>query len=226
MCLALFASCDDKSSGDGAQSSTEDTTPHVAPKASEIDMRTISTLDGVTESEVPTDFVMIDVADFGQIVVRLYPDVAPESVANFKNLVSQNFYDGLIFHRVIKGFMIQGGGFTPDMEQKSSSTIKGEFTSNGFKNNLAHARGVVAMARTNVPDSASSQFYICHKTSRVESLNGDYATFGYTIYGIGVVDKIAAVSTHSWGYYDDVPVNDVVISSIRFVNVPEELFGN
>ncbi len=222
LCLTALVSCEDKPT-DTTQGSAE-TTAHVAPKASEIDMRTISKLDGVTESETETDFVIIDVADFGKIVVRLYPDVAPASVANFKKLVSEKFYDGLIFHRVKKGFMIQGGGFTPDMEQKESATIKGEFASNGFANNLSHARGVIAMARTNVPDSASSQFYICHKTSRVEGLNGDYATFGYTIYGLDVVDKIAGVKTQTKGYYDDVPASNVVINSIRFANVPAELF--
>ena len=189
--------------------------PHIAPKADEIDLSVIDSLDGVSASDEETDYVLITVEGYGQMLVRLFPDVAPASVANFKKLVGQGFYDGLIFHRVIKGFMIQGGDPDGNGTGGSDENIYGEFAQNGFENNLAHVRGVVAMARSNDPNSASSQFYICHKDSGVKSLDGQYATFGFVVYGIDVVDKIAKVNTND----NDKPLKNVVISSIRFVEV-------
>ena len=193
---------------------------HVAPKASEIDMTTANTLDGVTVSDTETDYVLVTVDGYGQILIRLYPDVAPITVTNFKKLVSENFYDGLIFHRVIKNFMIQGGDPLGNGTGGADENIYGEFKNNGFENNLAHKRGVVAMARS-TENSASSQFYICHKTSGVEHLDGDYATFGYVIYGMDVVDKIAKVNVDS----NDKPIKTVVITSIRFANVPDSVYA-
>ncbi len=169
-----------------------------------------------TASETETNFVLIKVKDYGDIVVELYPDTAPITVANFKRLVSEKFYDGLVFHRVIKDFMIQGGGFTENYKQKECPSIKGEFSANGVENNLLHTRGVISMARTNVMDSATSQFFIMHKDS--PHLDGKYAAFGMTVWGIEVVDKIAAVSTD----YYDAPRENVVIESISFVNFTAE----
>ncbi len=209
MCFAVLTACDDEKAEDSTGAA------HVAPLSSEIDMSTIKNIDGITVTDEVGDYVMIDVEGYGKMVVRLYPDVAPESVANFKKLVSEKFYDGLIFHRVIKNFMIQGGDPEGTGMGGSDQTIKGEFASNGFTNNLKHVRGVVAMARSNNPNSASSQFYICHKTSGVESLDGNYATFGYVIYGLEVIDKIANVKTNA----NDKPLEDVVINSIRFVKL-------
>ncbi len=157
-----------------------------------------------------TNFVMIDVEGYGKIVVELYPETAPITVENFKNLVSKNFYDGLIFHRVIYGFMIQGGGFDNTFSQKYAESIKGEFSSNGVQNDLLHTRGVISMARATDPDSASSQFFIMHQDA--PHLDGDYAAFGMTVYGIEIVDAIASVQTG----YADMPVVDVCISSMRF----------
>ncbi|MBE6596275.1 MAG: peptidylprolyl isomerase [Ruminococcaceae bacterium] len=168
-----------------------------------------------TETDKETDYVIIDVGSYGKIVVRLFPDVAPETVENFKKLVSKKFYDGLIFHRVIEGFMIQGGGITQEYSEKDADTIKGEFSSNGFENNLKHVRGVISMARTNVKDSASSQFFIMHQTS--PHLDGEYAAFGFTVAGIEVVDEIAGVATNS----NDMPKKAVIISSIRFAEMAE-----
>ena len=159
-----------------------------------------------------TNFVMITVKGYGEMIVELYPDVAPITVKNFKKLVSEGFYDGLIFHRVIEGFMIQGGGFTASYSQKQAASIKGEFAANGVENNLMHTRGVISMARTNDMNSASSQFFICQEN--YDYGNGQYAAFGKVVKGIAVVDKIAAVSTN----YNDQPLSDVVIESIRFVN--------
>ena len=191
--------------------------PHDAPAAKDIDFSKLDTLYGVNESATETDYVKITVKDFGEIVIRLYPDVAPLTVKNFKKLVSEKFYDGLIFHRVIKNFVIQGGDPLGTGYGGSAQTVRGEFSENGFENNLSHRQGVIAMARggSNM-DSASSQFYICHK-SRTD-LDGKYATFGYTVYGFEVVDAIARVTTGT----NDKPKTDVVIESIRFVTVPEK----
>lgn len=164
------------------------------------------------KSKTETNYVMIEVSGYGKIVVALRPDVAPVSAQNFKDLVSEKFYDGLIFHRVIKGFMIQGGGYTSDFKDTNAKSIKGEFKSNGVENNLLHVRGVLSMARTSVKDSASSQFFLMHADS--PHLDGDYAAFGYVIAGIEVVDKIANVKTG----YGDWPISNVVIKSAYFVS--------
>ena len=179
----------------------------------DIDFSTVDSLDGVLASDVETDYVKIDVKDMGSIVVRLYPEVAPTSVANFKSLVSKNFYDGLIFHRVIKDFMVQGGCPKGDGTGGSDKDIVGEFSSNGFTNNLLHVRGVISMARSNEPNSASSQFFIVHKTS--SHLDGEYAAFGYVIYGMDVVDAIAEAQTDS----SDKPLSNIVIEKISFVTI-------
>ena len=204
MMLLCFASCDDQQ--------------RKAPLLKDIDFSETDSIEKVKISDKKTDYVLIDVEGYGKILIRLFPDVAPTTVKNFKKLVSDKFYDGLIFHRVIDGFMAQCGGYTPDMEQKKADTIKGEFTSNGFTNNLIHLRGVVSMARTSVPDSATSQFFIVQKTS--PHLDGEYAAFGYTVYGIEVVDDIVSVGTDA----SDQPRKDIVINSIRFADVSELTF--
>ena len=160
-----------------------------------------------------SDKVKITVENMGEIEVELYRDKAPKTVENFMKLVRGGFYTGLIFHRVISGFMIQGGGMNASFEGKHADSIEGEFASNGHpENDISHKRGVISMARTNVPDSASSQFFIMHKDSPF--LDGQYAAFGAVTKGMDVVDKIAAVRTGSYMYYDDVPTEPVVISEI------------
>ncbi|MBE6592708.1 MAG: peptidylprolyl isomerase [Ruminococcaceae bacterium] len=156
---------------------------------------------------------MISVKDKGEILVRLYEEVAPTTVANFKKLVAEGFYNGLIFHRVIKDFMIQGGCPEGNGTGGSGTNIYGEFAQNGFTNNLSHKKGVVSMARSNDPNSASSQFFIMHADNA--GLDGGYAAFGFVVYGQDVVDAIATVETEK----NDKPVTDVVIESIRFVNI-------
>ena len=149
--------------------------------------------------------VTITMKDGGVIKAELYPDIAPISVDNFVKLAGNGFYNGLIFHRVIPGFMIQGG--CPDGTGMGGPgyTIKGEFASNGVKNDLKHVRGVLSMARAMDPDSAGSQFFIMHETS--PHLDGDYAAFGKVIEGMDVVDKIASVATD----YHDRPREPQVI---------------
>ncbi len=158
--------------------------------------------------------IRIKVEGFGDICAELYPEIAPITVENFMNLVKDNFFDGLIFHRVIPRFMIQGGGFDTGFEQKKAKSIKGEFRSNGVKNDLKHVRGVLSMARTNMPNSASSQFFIMH--ADYPSLDGQYAAFGKVYEGLDVVDKIANVptTTRMW-YYENCPRKDVVITTIE-----------
>ena len=126
----------------------------------------------------------------GTIKAELFPDVAPNTVNNFISLVKHGFYDGLIFHRVIPGFMIQGGDPLGNGTGGSSKTIKGEFASNGVKNSISHVRGTISMARSSMPNSASSQFFIVHQDSTF--LDGQYAAFGTVTSGMEVVDKICA----------------------------------
>ena len=203
--------------GTGTGSSMTHAADHTAPAYKDIDRSKVYTLDGVEVTDEQTDYVLIEVEGYGKMLARLYPDVAPATVANFKKLVSKGFYDGLIFHRVIKDFMIQGGDPDGNGTGGSDENVIGEFSQNGFTNNLKHKRGVLSMARSNDVNSASSQFYICHKTSGVEHLDGSYAAFGYVVYGLDVIDDIAAVKTDS----NDKPLTDVVITSIKFVTVPD-----
>ena len=191
---------------------------HIAPLYSQIDRSTIASLDGVTESATPTDYVIIDVAGYGKMVARLYPDVAPETVENFKRLVSEHFYDGIIFHRVVENFVIQCGDPDGDgISDPNETTVKGEFSTNGFENNLKHKRGVLGLARSSAANSGSSQFYICHSSAEnVTALDTRYATFGFLVYGYDVLDAIATVDTNA----SDKPTTNVVINSIRFANVP------
>ena len=187
-----------------------------APAMDEIDMSPVE-MSAATVTEETTDYVIISVKDFGDILVRLYPDVAPKTVENFKTLVSQKFYDGLTFHRIIKGFMIQGGDPKGDGSGSSDENIKGEFSDNGFENNLLHNRGVLSMARSNDMNSASCQFFIVHDTEGASHLNGSYASFGFVVAGMDVVDKIANVSVIP--STDGIPFNTVTITSIRFASV-------
>ncbi len=133
--------------------------------------------------------VTIEMENGGMIRAELYPEVAPNTVRNFISLVQKGFYDGTIFHRVIPGFMIQGGDPDGTGMGGPGYEIRGEFTANGFRNDLAHTRGVLSMARTQAPDSAGSQFFIMHQDS--PHLDGQYASFGMVIEGMEVVDAIA-----------------------------------
>jgi peptidyl-prolyl cis-trans isomerase B (cyclophilin B) len=160
--------------------------------------------------------IKIVVKDFGTMTAELYPEKAPKTVENFLGLVKSGFYSGLIFHRVISGFMIQGGGYNEGFGETNAPAIKGEFAANGFpQNDLKHTRGVLSMARTNNPNSASSQFFIMHQNAPY--LDRQYAGFGAVIEGIEVVDKIAAVPTGRMGWFDDVPRVPVVIEKMEVV---------
>jgi peptidyl-prolyl cis-trans isomerase B (cyclophilin B) len=160
--------------------------------------------------------IKFTIKNYGEITAELYPEKAPATVENFLSLVEKGFFEGLIFHRVINGFMIQGGGFDESFNQKKADAIKGEFIANGFmSNDLKHTRGVLSMARTMDPNSASSQFFIMHQNA--PHLDAQYAGFGKVIDGIDVVDKIANVKTTSYGWYDDVPKIPVVIEKVEII---------
>ena len=137
--------------------------------------------------------VVIEMENGGKIELELYPEVAPKTVANFTKLVSEGFYDGLIFHRVIPGFMIQGGDPQGTGMGGAKNKIVGEFKANGFNNTLKHTRGVISMARAYDPNSASSQFFIMH--ANAPHLDGQYAAFGKVVSGMEVVDEIASIPT-------------------------------
>lgn len=152
--------------------------------------------------------------NMGTIKVELYPDIAPNTVKNFISLVNKGFYDGLIFHRVIRGFMIQGGCPEGIGTGGPGYSIKGEFAMNGFENNLKHTAGVISMARSQMPDSAGSQFFLMHEDS--PHLDGQYAAFGKVTEGMDVVDAIAQCKTD----YMDKPLEDKVMNTVTV-----ELFG-
>ena len=151
---------------------------------------------------------IIEVNKYGTIEVELDPSVAPLTVENFVKLANKGFYNGLTFHRVIKGFMIQGGCPKGNGTGGPGYTIKGEFSANGVNNPLKHTRGVISMARAMDPNSAGSQFFIMHQDA--PHLDGQYAAFGKVIKGIEVVDAIASVKTN----YYDMPLEKVVINNI------------
>ena len=176
----------------------------------EIDSMAVSAF---AESAEPTDYVKLTVTNFGEIVVRLCPDVAPISAQNFKDLVARHYYDGTVFHRVYPNFMIQGGAGTEEL-----TPIKGEFSANGVQNDLLHVRGVLSMARTTVKDSATSQFFLMH--ADYPSLNGNYAAFGYVVAGLDTVDKICAIElgVNPYNGEQSVPQVEVKIESAVFVS--------
>ena len=197
-----------------------------APKMDELDFSQVE-LDAFTNVETETNYVRLNVTytdgdgfvRTGDIVVRLFPEVAPKTVENFKTLVASDFYDGLTFHRVYSGFMIQGGDPEGNGTGDSGRTLQGEFTANGFTNNLKHVRGVLSMARGGYSyDSASCQFFIMHADNA--QLDGAYASFGYVVYGMDTVDGIAStkvVKASATATETTSPVNPVTINYATFV---------
>ena len=153
--------------------------------------------------------VTIEMRDGGVMKAELYPEIAPNTVNNFISLINKGFYDGLIFHRVIEGFMLQGGDPEGTGMGGPGYEIPGEFSSNGFKNDLKHEPGVLSMARSMMPDSAGSQFFIMHKTS--PHLDGEYAAFGKVFEGMDVVERIATTATEAG---TDRPYEDQVMEKV------------
>lgn len=197
---------------------------------------TVLSLSGCGAKNTDPIGIKITLEDGSEMKGELYPDIAPISVENFVKLANENFYDGLIFHRVIPGFMIQGGGYDQtfyegNFNSKEAESIKGEFASNGVKNDLKHTRGVISMARAQDMNSGSSQFFIMHDDAPY--LDGEYAAFGKITEGLDVVDKIAAAETTrvdgkvtiNGAEYDntmsDVPVEPIVIKTIEIITKEE-----
>ena len=175
--------------GCGSKTDTTETT-EATSAADETSDGAADTADTSENEELLTGLhhVTIDVQDYGTISLELDADTAPISVTNFINLANEGFYDGLTFHRIISGFMIQGGDPNGNGTGGSEKTIKGEFSANGVENDISHVRGVISMARANDPDSGSSQFFIVHEDSTF--LDGQYAAFGHVTDGMDVVDVI------------------------------------
>ncbi len=206
----MLASCNDADSG-----STDGNAPpapaDMAGIAAEINSYKV---EDFSETDAKTVYVKMTVKGHGDMVIRLRPDIAPITVENFQSLVDKRFYDGLTFHRIMKGFMIQGGasnGSTPN-------SIMGEFASNGVKNDLSHIKGVISMARTSEPNSATSQFFISNDDRTAYSLDGNYAGFGYVVAGMDVLDSVSNVEvTYNMRGEMSVPVQTVVIEKVVFV---------
>ena len=163
-------------------------------------------------------YVQIDVQDYGTITAELDADAAPRTVTNFMELVESGFYNGLTFHRIIDGFMIQGGDPNGNGTGGSGKNIKGEFKQNGWDNPIAHERGVLSMARSNAPDSASSQFFIMHQAA--PHLDGAYAAFGHVLSGIEIVDAICANTPVTDGNGTVLQANQPVITSVKRIDPP------
>lgn len=174
-----------------------------------------------TETKEQTDRVKLEMENGDIMLIVLSNSDAPITIANFKKLVNEKFYDGLTFHRVMSGFMIQGGDPNGDGTGGSDEEITGEFALNGVTNNMKHTKGVISMARAKNPNSASSQFFIMHDTA--SSLDGSYAAFGRVFAGLEIVDKIASVKVEDNGYGEKSrPVKSQVIKTIRFIAIEKE----
>lgn len=200
--VSCLAGCGKSESSSQAETAAEATT--VAPAA---------TSDSAFEYTGRKTGIVIEVEKYGTIEADLYDELAPITVENIKSLINDKFYDGLTFHRIIKDFMIQGGDPKGDGTGGAPDKIKGEFAQNGVENNLSHTRGVLSMARSQDPDSASSQFFIVHKDSTY--LDGQYAAFGKVTKGMEVVDEIAEKTPVTDGNGTVLKSNQPVIKSIR-----------
>lgn len=163
---------------------------------------------GLPDASLDHPIVTMTIANYGDLKIELYPEVAPNTVNNFISLANSGYYDGITFHRIINGFMIQGGDPDGTGGGGPGYSIQGEFSDNGFENNLKHTPGVISMARTNNPDSAGSQFFIMHKAS--PHLDGAYAAFGQVVEGYDYVDQIAQVKTG----LGDKPAEPVVMEKV------------
>lgn len=208
LCMALLAAtvtgCGSKANGTGSDSTDPESTQNNEDTAEGTEL-----LSGLHHAE-------IEVEDYGTISVELDADTAPITVTNFVNLANEGFYDGLTFHRIISGFMIQGGDPNGNGTGGADTTIKGEFAENGVENNISHVRGVISMARSNDPDSASSQFFIVHEDSSF--LDGSYAAFGHVTEGMEVVDQICENTPVQDGNGTVVADDQPVITSVKVID--------
>ena len=195
--------------------SSADKNADMAAIKAEINSKAVADFVETTET---TEYVKLTIKHYGDVIIRLRPDIAPITVANFQKLVGDGFYNGLTFHRIYKGFMIQGGDPKGDGTGGSSTTIKGEFKINGVQNDLSHITGVISMARRSLPyDSATSQFFICNADAS-SRLDGSYAAFGYVVAGLDVVLTVSEVEvTANASGENSKPVEKVYIEKVCFV---------
>ena len=223
--LALVLGGVEKTTTDGTQatttSATTEATTTVEPNADmtaiKAEINSMEVAD-FTEVAKTTEYVKLTIKHYGEVIIRLRPDIAPITVANFQKLVGDGFYNGLTFHRIYKGFMIQGGDPKGDGTGGSGTSIKGEFKVNGVQNDLSHITGVISMARRSTPyDSATSQFFICNSDAS-RSLDGAYAGFGYVVAGLDVILNVSDVEVKAniAGEMSQ-PVDPVYIEKICFV---------
>ena len=209
-CILLLAGCGDSAASKGEQESGSNKEAVEAEAQAENAEDSVDTVDTSA-----MDHVRINVKDYGTITVALDKDAAPVTVENFEKLVSEGFYNGLTFHRIMDGFMIQGGDPLGNGTGGSDETIVGEFASNGHDNPISHVKGVISMARAQNPDSASSQFFITVADSTF--LDGEYAAFGYVTEGMEVADKIAKEAEPVDGNGTIPPEAQPVIESMEIV---------
>lgn len=215
--LVLLSGCGTKSvvEENSKETNSKTNNQEIEDKVEENGEIVKGTIEGYTfkVTDKKTDRVKIEMEDGQVILIVLSNKYTPKTIENFKKLVSEGFYDGLTFHRISKGFVIQTGDPTGTGLGGTTEMIKGEFSSNNVENNLSHVRGVVSMARKSWdPDSASSQFFICQNDA--PSLDGDYASFGKVFAGMDVVDEIASVEVNG-----ETPINPPVIKSIKFIEM-------
>lgn len=227
--MAIFTGCGSQSSSDTSSDKKEQTTPSQKPTdepSPSESADTSSNSENKTKNKSKKVYTgkqlngkhhaEIEIKDYGTIKLELDADTAPISVTNFIKLAQDGFYDGLTFHRIISGFMIQGGDPEGTGMGGSDETIKGEFSSNGVENNIEHKRGVISMARSAMPDSASSQFFIVHQDS--PHLNGEYAAFGNVTEGMEIVDEICENTKVEDGNGTVLAKNQPVITSITVID--------
>ena len=225
--LAIVLGGSDDKSTDNTTTTTQATTTTApsttttAPAESNADMTAIKAeIDSMSASDFAettetTEYVKLTIQHYGDVIIRLRSDIAPITVKNFQELVGKGFYNGLTFHRIMKGFMIQGGA--PKDSSTSLSTIKGEFSANGVQNDLSHITGVISMARTDVMNSATSQFFICNADAS-SSLDKKYAGFGYVVAGLDVILTVSEVEVKANASGENsTPVQNVIIEKICFV---------
>ena len=210
----LFAGCTSAVTSTGSEGASADSTmtAQTADSGSSATDKTSQEAATQTADDPEAIVADIDIADYGRITVALDPAAAPLTVENFVSLAESGFYDGLTFHRIMEGFMMQGGDPDGNGSGGSGKNIKGEFSSNGVDNPLSHTRGAISMARAKAPDSASSQFFIVHEDSTF--LDGDYAAFGYVTEGMDIVDRVCQDAEPVDNNGTILPENQPVITAI------------
>jgi peptidyl-prolyl cis-trans isomerase B (cyclophilin B) len=209
--ICSFSACNGDTDNNDKATETEEITeaPFVPAKAHQIDKSEVESLNGVTLTEEETNYVIIEIKNYGKMLVRLFPNVAPTAVKAFKQNVKDGFFNGKNFDLIIKHSFIQCNN-----NYEGEQEINGEFKANGFENNLSHVRGVLSLPRADESTSDASSFFICTKSA--PALNSQHAAFGFVVYGADLIDDIAAVKINA----DQSPTSTITITSISFAKLP------